>query len=286
MSIRLSVISDEISQDLDHALAVCRELGVHTIELRGVDGSNIVFLPQAQIEQIATKIKDAGMTVCSVASPFLKCHYWGTSERTTLPEGGFGSTEFDTYEQQFDILKKSFEAAYLLDAPLVRAFSFWRLPNPDSARAGILDILRDATARTAQAGLTLALENEYACNIGTGAEARWYLDRIPESAIGLIWDPGNEIMLSPTPFPDGYDQVRGRIAHIHLKDGRDHTFVKMGAGDIDYVGQFRALVADGYEGVMSLETHYKLNGDDAEGASRESLVAIRDLCARAGLDLA
>ena len=282
---RLSVITDEISQDLDHALAVCQELGIRTVELRGVDGLNIVFQPRAQQEIIANKIRDAGMSVCSIASPFLKCHLWGTTERTTLPEGGFGSTAFDTYDQQFAILQQSFEAAYLLDAPLVRAFAFWRLTDPASVREQILPILEDATARTAQAGLRLALENEYACNIGTGAEARWYFDHLPSIAIGLIWDPGNEIMLSPRPYPDGYAAIKDRVIHVHLKDGVDQHFVKMGTGAIDYVGQFRALAADGYDGALSLETHYALPDGGTEAASRESISAIRDLCNRAGVEL-
>lgn len=284
-TMRLSIITDEISQDLAHVIDACQELGLTTVELRGVDGANIVLLPEDRLRQIAQMLSDHGLAVCSIASPFLKCHFWGTSERTTLPEGGFGSTEYDTPDQQFAILDRSFVAARILGAPLVRAFSFWRLPDPTSVRAGIRDVLAEATERTAQAGLLLALENEYACNVGTGAEAHWYLDQIPSSALGIIWDPGNEYLLSPTPYPDGYAQVRARVIHCHLKDGRDQAFVKMGTGVIDYLGQFRALAADGYTGALSLETHYSLPEGGGEAASRESLAAIRALASQAGIAL-
>jgi len=53
-------------------------------------------------------------------------------------------------------------------------------------------------------------------------------------------------------------------------------FVYIGDGDIDYVGQFRALEADGYEGYLSLETHYKPGGAAEEG-SRQCLASLREM---------
>jgi len=45
----------------------------------------------------------------------------------------------------------------------------------------------------------------------------------------------------------------------------------MGGGKIDYVGQFRALLKDGYDGTLSLETHYLNSAKDKEASSRESV---------------
>jgi L-ribulose-5-phosphate 3-epimerase len=85
------------------------------------------------------------------------------------------------------LLERSFNVGHIFDTPLVRAFSFWRLPDPEAARDGILNILNDAIERTRKVGLRLALENEHACNIGTGAEARWYLDRLSSIAINKLY---------------------------------------------------------------------------------------------------
>ena len=49
---------------------------------------------------------------------------------------------------------------------------------------------------------------------------------------------------------------------MHIKDARKNpqtgknVWRPVGGGKLDYLGQFRALIADGYTGTMSLETHY------------------------------
>jgi L-ribulose-5-phosphate 3-epimerase len=150
----------------------------------------------------------------------------------------------------------------------------------------VAQLLAEAAERTQAAGLELALENEHECNVGTGTEVGWMLDRIPSPAFGAIWDPGNEAMLGSKPFPEGYGYVRGRVTHIHLKDvDEEGNWTKVGTGVIDYPGQLRALAEDGYEGVLSLETHYEVPGGGLEGATRESIAAIRTLCAQAGVEL-
>jgi sugar phosphate isomerase/epimerase len=51
--------------------------------------------------------------------------------------------------------------------------------------------------------------------------------------------------------------------HIHIKDGKWNAEEKrfeptpIGEGEVDYLGQFRELVQDGYKGYLSLETHWR-----------------------------
>jgi hypothetical protein len=94
----LSIITDEIGQDLDHVLAVCHDMQLSTIELRDIEGQNIIFYSDEQLKTIAARIHDSGFSVCAIDSPFLKCHYWGMKEQTKPHQGDFGSTEIDTYE--------------------------------------------------------------------------------------------------------------------------------------------------------------------------------------------
>ena len=75
---RLSVITDEISQDLKHALTVCHDLGITTVELRAIDGKNIVFHDMKSVLRIKALLQAGGFDVCSIASPFLKCSLWKT----------------------------------------------------------------------------------------------------------------------------------------------------------------------------------------------------------------
>jgi sugar phosphate isomerase/epimerase len=276
----LSIITDEISQNLDRALEVCEDLGVRTVELRAIGGANVVSHDQSSLQRVKTTLEDRDFDVCAISSPFLKCHLYGDG----APQGAMHFASPASREEQWNVLERALNVARLLDAPVVRVFSFWRVPDPASVREEVVRTLVRAAESAQEAGLELGLENEHECNVGTGAEAAWVLDRVP--SLGLVWDPGNEAMMGSEPFPGGYSHVRGRVAHVHLKDVDDQgNWTKLGTGAIDFPGQLRALAEDGYAGVLSLETHYENPDAGPEGATRESVAALRALCAQAGVEL-
>jgi len=276
------VITDEISQDLDHALGVCEELGINTVELRAVGGVNVVSHDEVGLGRIVAAVEDRGLRVGAIASPFLKCHVYGDG----APRGATHSAVPATRAEQWAVLERSFEVARLFSAPLVRAFSFWRVEDPTSVREEVARVLAEAADRTAAAGLELGVENEHACNLATGDETAWVLDRVPSQALGAIWDPGNEAAMGSEPYPGGYAHVRGRVVHVHLKDiDENGEWTRLGAGTIDYAGQLRALIDDGYEDLLSIETHYEKRPGGREAATRESVSALRALCRDAGVEL-
>lgn len=281
---RLGVITDEISEDFEHALAFCNDHNIRDIELRSIWGKSIVDHDDDDIRRIGDLIWKGDFRVTCIASPFLKCHI--NAESASV--GNTHSAAERSREEHWDILDRSLEIAKRLDAPIVRTFSFWRVAEPLTVRDEVLDVLRVATEHVSAAGKLLGLENEYACNIATGEESRWILDRISNHALGMIWDPGNEAALGSNPFPAGYEQVKNRIHHVHLKDPVSIAvgtgFTRMGEGAIDYLGQFRALERDGYNGVLSLETHYKIDGQ-FEPATRECVAGTHELANMAGLRL-
>jgi len=281
---RLGVITDEITEDFDHALAVCAELGIRDIELRSLWNRSIVDHDEETIERVADAVEKGGFSVVAIASPFLKC----AINDQAASVGRTHSARETSREDQWDVLDRSLRVAERLNAPIVRAFSFWRVEDPESVRDEVVEVLTEATARVLGAGKLLGLENEHACNVATGAESAWVFDRIPDRTLGLIWDPGNEAALGSVPFPDGYNAIRDRIHHVHLKDAvrieHNSAFTTIGEGVIPYEDQFRALVADGYDGVLSLETHFRIEGD-GEAATRACAAGVRRLAGQAGLSL-
>ena len=67
---------------------------------------------------------------------------------------------------------------------------------------------------------------------------------------------------------------------IRKQDGSTE-WMAMGRGEIDYVGQFRALKKDGYRGALSLETHWRGAGTPEE-STRQSMAGLKALLRRAG----
>ena len=61
------------------------------------------------------------------------------------------------------------------------------------------------------------------------------------ACIASLWDPGNHAWLGTPPFPTGYEAVRGRIGHVHVKDVADGpTWVVAGEGVCDWPAQVKA----------------------------------------------
>ncbi|MBE3576950.1 MAG: sugar phosphate isomerase/epimerase [Limnochordales bacterium] len=292
---RLGLITDEVSQDLQEALDLAEEFNIRDLELRSVWGKNVVHLDADEVADVGKLIRRRGMRVVSVAGPVYKCHLrGGTRERVGNLHGG---PEELPPEAHLELLRKCLELADAWDAQFVRTFSFWRttpVPGPDLYRE-IASALQRLLAIVRGSGRRLLLENEHACYIGTGAEVEelWRYPGLEE--LGLIWDPGNAFFLGETPYPDGYEAVkRGpgmeRVLHVHVKDARatgkpaePYEWTEVGKGEIDYVGQFAALARDGYVGVLSLETHWRPAEISGREASRRCLTGMIQALQRAGL---
>ena len=279
--VKLSVITDEISMDLAHALDVMREFGVHGAELRGVWDSNIADLPLDRVREAKTVLDARGFVVSAIASPFFKCNL--TDDET----GETGRTHLArtrNLADQMDLLERCIDLARILDTDLIRVFAFWKKgPLTPEIEDRIVEAFREPVRIAELHRVTLALENEHACYIGTGVEAGRMIERVGSQYLKAVWDPGNAVFAGEDPpFPQGYEALRGNVAHVHVKDtatlaNGEKTFVIVGEGDIDYAGQFAALKSDGYTGFISLETHCAPQGITKEESSRQCLAELRRL---------
>ena len=109
----LGVITDEISEDLEHALAVCRDLGIRDVELRSIWGTSIVEVRDDDLQRVDALLRKDGFSVSGIASPFLKCHIAGDGDAA----GRTHSASATTRDDQWDVLARSLEVAHRLDAP-------------------------------------------------------------------------------------------------------------------------------------------------------------------------
>jgi sugar phosphate isomerase/epimerase len=267
--VQLSVITDEIDARLGPALDVCAELEIRAVELRTVDGIQIVDHTPAALRTIRAELDSRGLHVCAIASPFLKC------------------ARGDTLDAQERVHERALEAASVLSAPLVRAFSYWREPDPCAVFAELGSALHRAAARASDAGVTLALENEHECNVATSDEAQASLAAADSSDLRLIWDPGNAAMLDPASFSGlgGLETIDDRVAHVHLKDvSASGEWTRVGAGVVDFAALLRRLAGVRYDGYLSFETHYQRDGS-GELATRDCVAALRSIAAQAHVEL-
>jgi sugar phosphate isomerase/epimerase len=141
--------------------------------------------------------------------------------------------------------------------------------------------VQKATDVAKSQGIRLVIENEESCNVATGRELSRMLAAVPASNLGANWDVGNGYMQGEVSYPNGYELLdKTRIWHMHLKSMNCRAGLKQcsetiaGEGQVDLVGQFKALLRDGYYGTMSVECEFSLPGLSQTDTARRSVEGV------------
>ena len=293
----VGVVNSEISSDVDVGVAVAADLGMSGIEIEDFWGRAAWQVDDALLERTRASVERGGLSVSAVGTQAFKI--------LILPPGDVGGlASIDGWDQHRIELEGGIRVAQALGSPYVRIFSCRRddmvgmgnpsprLPDggplPADRLAGIAAVLRDAGDRADAAGVTLLVENVRSCWGNTAVNTVRILEAANHPRIKLNWDPSNGFVSGGDPFPRGYEIARPWTAHVHVKDARvvDHltgliAWECVGRGEVDFVGQLRALIDDGFAGAVNLETHWHPEGRSREANSRESFAGMLE-----ALDLA
>jgi len=272
---KLGVITDEVTQDFEKALLWAKGYGLSWVELRFVWNKYVTDFAPDDTQRAKELLTKHEMKVSVVDSPYFKTLLPGTQSKFSEAKADPLQSDFS---QQGAVLERAFARAKDFGTDKVRIFSFLRVADPHTVFDRVAKELEKTADTAKREGIRLVLENEFSCNVATGAEGAAMLKAVTSPALGLNWDPGNAFAAGETPFPNGYDALdQKRMWHMHLKDaapapqGREAKWMPVGGGKIDFVGQFHALLKTGYEGTMSLETHYLNAAQNKEASSRESM---------------
>jgi sugar phosphate isomerase/epimerase len=258
---KLGIITDELTEDFEKALDFISSQSLAYCEVRELWQKNVVKLSQEELERAKRLIERHRLKVSEIASPIFKYHLPEMPSPRPNWSDTFRAADLTDKDTE-NLLLRVFKLARFFGTSKVRVFSYWRVKEPEKAFPYVRERLAKAAALAAQNKITLLLENEHECNVGTGKELGRILREINSPYLRGMWDPCNAARLGEVPYPDGYRQVRGLFPHMHIKDIRkdpatgELQHVPVGEGMIDFRGQFTALRDDGYDGTMSLETSY------------------------------
>src|SRR5690349_19447159 len=123
---KLSVITDEITQDFGHALEVAaKEFGLGYVEIRTLWNKNIVNLDEKAVAEVRRLLDNYSLKVTDIASPLFKVQWPGAPQSEYASEPGYQS-DF-SFEQQDEVLERATAVAKRLGTDRVRCFDFWRL---------------------------------------------------------------------------------------------------------------------------------------------------------------
>jgi len=259
---KVAVFTDEVSQDIKEVVRFCKKWKLEAVELRTLMNKGPHNFSKEEIKYFKTVFKDNGLKVCAISSPFFKCTIDNKKE----------------YNEHLDILKKCIDLAGSTGTRIIRGFTFWRSGIAEENLDHILDYFPEPVKLIKNAKMILGIENEPATFVGCARTLKIFLDKINSPVVKAIWDPGNEIhdVDGIAPFPNGYRLLKEKIVHIHLKDALRLGYegkpacVPMGEGEINYWGHLKALKEDGYNGYISLETHWRRKDTEIKKIAMET----------------
>lgn len=280
---KLGIITDEVTQDIFEAARFCKKHGLKCMEVRSVNDHSPFDYTDEDVEQIIAAATEYKLEVTAISSPTFKCEY-NDEEAKAAHVAGF---------------EKCAIIANKLGAKYIRAFDFWNKEVPVEARAAMYD---DIIALCEKYNVYCVLESDPAVHSSTPHRLAQLLTAINDPRVKALFDPGNEIWVTGQTGEDAYDKLAPcGIANMHVKDGVNADgqtkAVMPGTGVADLVGIFKKLIADGYDGGVMLETHYRKNVELTEGqlmrpggadfsngayeASEESIAALKEIINKA-----
>ena len=257
---KFTFIADEVSQDLPVLRAFVKEFRLPGIELRSFAGRAFKDLTDADVATIGAAAREEGWKIFGCSTPVFKC---ALDDATAIAA-------------HREIFKRSLDVARTLHCDLLRVFTFLRLPNPlePTRLARVTEHVLGLVELARGSGVRIGIENEHSCLTGTVDEMLAILAGLPAASVGAIWDPCNVLYIDGAPPPTAADLARlaPRLFHLHVKDsvrrppvtpgGLIAVGTPVGLGDIDWRAHLRALRQCGYRGMLSLETHWRLQKID------------------------
>ena len=245
--ITISAFADEIAPDLKTQIAVCAANGVRSIDVRGIDNTNVSKFTLAQAKAYRRQLDDAGFTVPCVGSPL-------------------GKIRIDEdFAAHLDLLRHCCDLAAVLGSRRIRIFSFYPPVGGNIAehRREVMDRLGAMVAAAKAAGVVLLHENEKAIYGAKPDGVKDIFKTVRDESFGGIFDPANYVEEGIAPYDDGWTKGLAELTqHVHIKDKRpgEEVCVPAGTGN----GQFEQIFGDlkrrGYDGVMTLEPHLSKAG--------------------------
>jgi sugar phosphate isomerase/epimerase len=247
---KLAINTDAISQDFETAVLLGLEWGVEHFELKRMYGRRMPDITDDEIKTVENVLRVNGAALSSIAPGLFKIPL--DPEQIVLEAG-----------KRFDM---SVALAHRLKTPNVVIFGFVRddRRTEDAALKQIIDVFGPLAARAEREGLTLFLENDRGLWGESPEAVRRILEGVGSRAFRLNWDPGNLIGAFPeAPYPTSYELIKQYVGHVHVKDAKaaksgnlPFTHAMMGAGDVDWIGQFERLLRDDYKGYCVIEPHF------------------------------
>ena len=233
--IRLSAFADEASPSLDGQIAAMKRNGIDFLEIRGVNGENILNISFENARIYADQLAEAGIKVWSIGSPIGKVKI---------------SSDLEEHRNK---LRHICELAKIFGTDKVRIFSFFEAYECEDK---VFSELSEMVKIAAEYGVGLYHENEKHIYGDTLERVLRIMDRV--EGLKLVYDPANFLEVGED-SEKTLEALHSRTDYFHIKDviSETRTLVPAGHGD-GRIAELIARISPDEDKTLTLEPHLKV----------------------------
>jgi 3-dehydroshikimate dehydratase len=272
----VSAFADEISPDPVKQIEVLAACGVHHIELRSINNTNVLDLTDLQVQELRSLFERNGFSLSAIGSPI-------------------GKVKIDSpFEPHLTRFRRAIELCKVFGTPNIRIFSYyppgdhhdWNEVSSEWDKE-VFDRISTKVRLAEQAGVRLIHENEHRIYGDSPDRVVRLFETIRSEAFRAVYDAANYVFCNYDPW-EGWLRTKSWTVHFHIKDwktGEKHGCLA-GEGHGRWPEVIAEAVKSGYTGFATLEPHL-LGGGPTGGVTGPDLFpkaieAFRRLVATAG----
>jgi len=275
MPFSISGFADEIDPSLEVQLETLNRLNIPGLDLRGVDGVNVLDITTDDLFRIGETCREAGVHIQSIGSPVNKIKY-------------------DVMHQarELDKLDRAIRAARHLNVQRIRVFTPEAEPGQEEeAGAKILAWMHEHLNKATENGITLIVENDGHYWSAYPDNAKRMFDMLGGPNFKAVFDFANSALIGYRPVPDWFPWLLPHLDTLHIKDAVRETgkIVPAGQGNGEIEETLKWLIEQGWSGPLTIEPHLQaagpfggFSGPDLFG---EAVKALRGITQRLGVEV-
>ena len=236
---KITGFADEISGDLQQQIDGLQKLDMHYVEMRGVDGSNLIFHTDEKVREIRKRLDDAGIHLSACGSPLGKIDIR------------------DPFEPHLEQLRRAIDVAHAMGTRNIRMFSFYVEAGERQAfRPEVLDRMGRMVRCAEEMDALLLHENEKGIWGELAPECLELMKTFYGDHFHAIFDFANFVQAGQDTL-EAYEMLKPYITYIHVKDAMkaDGRVVPAGMGDGHVAEILDDLKRNHFDGFLSIEPH-------------------------------
>lgn len=240
MQVNITGFADEIDQDLMTQVKSLKGLAMSYVEMRGVDGNNLIYHSDEKAREIKAVLDANGIKLSALGSPL----------------GKIGIE--DDFSKHYEEFKRAVEISHIMECHNIRMFSFY-LPKgakPSDHEGAVMDRLGQFVDYAHANGTVLLHENEKGIYGEKAPECLKLMENFYGDHFKAIFDFANFVQCEQDTM-EAYGMLNKYIAYVHVKDAlkTDGRVVPAGYGDGNVKVILQDMIAHGFNGFLSLEPH-------------------------------